>query len=189
MVLTTMGVALLGPWTGMAAAADAPVLEPTTLTGLLLNLPDQFLSWTDDVAKSILPEGDIGPGETVGSVVGVRNESEGPVVVSLQFRDIQDDGQLGEHLRFTITRDPERDGTFEPTPVFAGTLHGLADAVELADVELPAHSAWDYRVEAALPEDAGNDVAGDGVSFTFVWKSTALDGSTSELLDPVRTRP
>ena len=187
LVLAGLGLVLLG--TGPAAAADAPVLEPTTLSGLLLNLPDQFLSWTDVVTKSILPEGDLGPGETISAVMGVRNETEGPVTVSLGLRDVKDDGELGDHLRFTITRDPERDGTFEATPVYAGSLSGLTEAVALADVELPTHTAWDYRVEATLDENAGNDVAGDEVSFSFVWKSTAIDGSSTELVTPAAEAP
>lgn len=188
-VLTGLGLALTGAANGAAAAAEAPALEPTTLTGLLLNIPGQHLAWTDDVTAPILPETELAPGETMSSVVGLRNETDGAVVVSLQVRDIEEDGQLGDHLRFTITRDPERDGTFEPTPVFAGPIGTLADGIALADGELPTRSAWDYRVEASLAEEAGNDVAGDEVSFSFVWKSTAVDGSSTELLTPAASTP
>ena len=76
------------------------------------------------------------------------NATDGPVTLSLKARDISGDDTLADHIRFTVRRDPERDGTFEATPVFSGTLPKLGHGTPLAGVELPAHSAWDYQVEA-----------------------------------------
>lgn len=188
LVAVTLGSAVIGSATGVAGASGAVGLSRTTpadaATGLLLSL-DQGQTWIDEVTEPILPEDELlNPGEAMSAVVGVRNATGGPLRLSLQARDIENGGELGDHLRFTVTRDPERDGTFESTPVFSGTLAELGQGTPLADAEMPDGTDWDYRVEVALDEDAGNDVAGDEVSFTFAWRGTADDGTSETVNSP-----
>ncbi len=188
LMVLALGSALVGPAAGVAGASDAVGLSRTTpgagtADGLLLSL-DQGLTWIDEVTEPILPEDELAPGEAMSAVVGVRNETDGPLTMSLQARDIKNDGELGDHLRFTITRDAEADGTFEATPVFSGTLSDLGQGTPLADAPLPEGSDWDYRVEVALDEAAANEVAGDEVSFSFVWRGTADDGTSEAVNSP-----
>ena len=190
-VWAALGMALLAAPLGAPPASAAPsggaasaaALDPTALTGLLLHVPGERLDWTNSLTGPILPSA-LNPGGTTSSVIGLRNATDGPVTLSLKARDISGDDTLADHIRFTVRRDPERDGTFEATPVFSGTLPKLGHGTPLAGVELPAHSAWDYQVEATIDADAGNEVAGKEVAFTLAWISTGDDGSTTEVTDP-----
>jgi hypothetical protein len=169
-----------------ASAAPLPTVLPLELSGvsgLLIDLPGDLVSWTKNVTTGLFPPTALVPGQAVESVVGVGNHTDEPMTLSLKADSIRDNGQLGAQLRFTITRDPEQDGTFEPEPLFSGTLQQLGDGTPLADIVLPASSAWDYRVEASIPEDAGNEIMGDSVSFDLVWKSTG-DSGTETLVVP-----
>ena len=189
LALAGLGLAVSGATAAGAALADSrggdPVVDPSALTGLLLDPPGDLLSWTRVLTTPILPVTELSPGETTSAVVGVRNETDAPVALSLQARNIDDDGELGDHLRFTITRDPERDGTFEANPVFSGTIHQLGRGTSLAGVELAGRSEWDYRVEASIDAEARNEVAGDIVSFALAWTATGPNDTTDTVTEGV----
>lgn len=186
-------------------STDALVtLDLPGLSGLLLDVPGDVVTWTKEPASPLLQMTNMVPGQSVAVVVGVHNDTDEPASLSLKALDVRDDdgecvepesaagdascgsgvGELGPELRFVITRDPERDGSFESEPVFSGTLQELTAGTPLGDEALPAFSAWDFRFELAVAREAGNVIMGDLVSFDLAWTSTTPGGATETIEVP-----
>lgn len=193
-----------GPATADSSLLATPGLDLSGLSGLLLDLPGDLVTWTKGQATPLLQVTDAAPGQSADSVVGVGNQTDEPVRMSLTALSVREDdgvcveaesqagddscgsgdGELGPYLRVVINRDPERDGSFEAQPVFSGTLEELTEGTPLAEVVLPAFSAWDYRVELAVAPEAGNEVMGDRVSFDLAWTSTTSGGEKETIVVP-----
>ena len=169
--------------TGLAALGllVTPGAAHAEVSHLSINLGH---GWQQDSTDPIFQLDSIAPGWSASRTMLVRNDSGEPAKLAFTADDIvdaengcnapeslvdttcgPDQGELGHAVQFSLTVDPENDGTFEAAPRWAGTLYDITSP-RVIDADVPAHGTVGVRIHGILPfATTGNEVQTDRLGF------------------------
>lgn len=160
--------------------------------------------WVQSANDPLFDVRHITPGWDESRTLEIRNDGSRAAELALRVANLAEDengcnppealvdstcgaaaGELGHRMLLTVYADPEDDGTFEPSPRWAGSLYDLTDRAILAS-SMPAGSTWGLRIEAGLPVTVTNQTQTDQVRFDMQF---LVDGEGPVVEGTKVTRP
>ena len=187
---TTQHIVLVA---ALAAAFSFSVTDASADNNQIkIEIPGDGQGWAHDPGRPLLTVSRMMPGSVASTTFGVLNDSPYKTKLSISSADVRDNdngcnapeaqvdttcgagqGELGRQLVFSLYLDKTKTRSFVATPVWSGSVRDLAHPVTIA-AEMPAHAAWNVKLEVDFPRSSGNETQGDVLDFTLRIGTTGL---------------